>query len=170
MAAVDISLVEKAVSCLFWHFESLFTNFLNKILNWIFWTNFWMIFWLNEYFKFCFELNIELNHFWARFNVWLNNRNVSDRARSSGKSLESTAEILSVTPAGFFSALWHTVCWALSNSPQFTVHSAIAWTSHLYRDFPDFSHSRVFTLGTALLRPQTLNPAPAPASQQSLNS
>ena len=80
MAAVEISLVEKAVSCLLWHFESLFSNFLNKILNWIFWTNFWMDFWLNEYFKFSFELNIELIHFWARFNVWLNNRNVSDRA------------------------------------------------------------------------------------------
>ena len=39
-----------------------------------------MNFWLNEYFKFSFELNIELNHFWARFNVWLNNRNVSARA------------------------------------------------------------------------------------------
>ena len=88
MAAVEISLVEKAVSCLFWHFESLFTNFLNKILNWIFWTIFWMNFWLNEYFKFCFELNIELNHFWARFNVWLNNRNVSDRATKRRWSLQ----------------------------------------------------------------------------------
>ena len=39
-----------------------------------------MNFWLNEYFKFCFELNIELNHFWAQFNVWLNNWNVSNRA------------------------------------------------------------------------------------------
>ena len=35
-----------------------------------------MNFWLNEYFQFSFELN----HFWARFNVWLNNRNVSARA------------------------------------------------------------------------------------------
>ena len=32
---------------------------------------------LNEYFRFNFELNIELNHFSARFNVKMNNQNVS---------------------------------------------------------------------------------------------
>ena len=32
---------------------------------------------LNEYFWFNFELNIELNHFLARFNVKMNNQNVS---------------------------------------------------------------------------------------------
>ena len=32
---------------------------------------------LNEYFRLNFELNIELNHFLARFNVKMNNQNVS---------------------------------------------------------------------------------------------
>ena len=32
---------------------------------------------LYEYFVFNFELNIELNHFLARFNVKINNQNVS---------------------------------------------------------------------------------------------
>ena len=36
----------------------------------------WIIF-LNEYSRFNFELNIELNHFLARFNVKMNNQNVS---------------------------------------------------------------------------------------------
>ena len=31
---------------------------------------------LNEYFRFNFELNIELNNFWARFNVKMNNQNL----------------------------------------------------------------------------------------------
>ena len=31
---------------------------------------------LNEYLRFNFELNIELNHFLARFNVKMNNQNV----------------------------------------------------------------------------------------------
>ena len=52
-----------------------------------------MNFWLNEYFKFSFELNIELNHFWARFNVWLNNRNVSARASLHTISYLRTCEI-----------------------------------------------------------------------------
>ena len=68
---------------IFWtgeHFESFSIKFLNWILNWIFWPAFEWIVWLNEYFKINFELNIELNHFWARFNVWLNNQNVSNRA------------------------------------------------------------------------------------------
>ena len=44
-----------------------------------------MNFWLNEYFKFSFELNIEFNNLCAWFNVWLNNRNVSDRASWSAR-------------------------------------------------------------------------------------
>ena len=32
---------------------------------------------LNEYLRFNFELNIELNHFLARFNVNMNNQNLS---------------------------------------------------------------------------------------------
>ena len=32
---------------------------------------------LNEYFRLNFELNIELNHFLARFNIKMNNQNVS---------------------------------------------------------------------------------------------
>ena len=36
---------------------------------------------LNEYFRFNFELNIELNHFLARFNVKMNNQNVSATPR-----------------------------------------------------------------------------------------
>ena len=37
---------------------------------------------LNEYLRFNFELNIELNHFLARFNVKMNNQNVSATPRS----------------------------------------------------------------------------------------
>ena len=37
---------------------------------------------LNEYLEFSFELNIELNDFLALFNVWMNNQNLSPRARS----------------------------------------------------------------------------------------
>ena len=36
---------------------------------------------LNEYLRFNFELNIELNHFLARFNVKMNNQNVSPTPR-----------------------------------------------------------------------------------------
>ena len=36
---------------------------------------------LNEYFGFYFELNIELNHFLARFNEKMNIQNVSTRAK-----------------------------------------------------------------------------------------
>ena len=42
---------------------------------------------LNEYLRFNFELNIELNHFLARFNVKMNNQNVS--ATPSNVSLAS---------------------------------------------------------------------------------
>ena len=49
-----------------------------------FWLALEWIFWLNEYFRIHFELNIELNHFWAQFNVWLNNQNVSARATDRG--------------------------------------------------------------------------------------
>ena len=37
---------------------------------------------LNEYFGFYFELNIELNHFLARFNEKMNIQNVSTRANA----------------------------------------------------------------------------------------
>lgn len=43
-----------------------------------FFTKFLSIFYLNEYFRFYFELNIELNRFWAWFNIWMNNANVSN--------------------------------------------------------------------------------------------
>ena len=36
---------------------------------------------LNEYLRFNFELNIELNHFLARFNVKMNNQNVPPTPR-----------------------------------------------------------------------------------------
>ena len=39
---------------------------------------------LNEYLRFNFELNIELNHFLARFNVKMNNQNVSATPRVDG--------------------------------------------------------------------------------------
>ena len=40
---------------------------------------------LNEYFWFNFELNIELNQFLARFNVKINNQNVSATPRGGGE-------------------------------------------------------------------------------------
>ena len=46
-------------------------------LNEYFWFNFEWIILLNEYSRFNFELNIELNHFFARFNVKMNNQNIS---------------------------------------------------------------------------------------------
>ena len=46
-------------------------------LNEYFWFNFEWIILLNEYSRFNFELNIELNHFLARFNVKMNNQNLS---------------------------------------------------------------------------------------------
>ena len=46
-------------------------------LNWIIFELFELNNFLNEYFLFNFELNIELNHFLARFNVKMNNKNVS---------------------------------------------------------------------------------------------
>ena len=58
-----------------------------------------MNFWFNEYFKFSFELNIELNHFWAQFNVWMNNRNVS--ARASSKQIPSLVKLWM-----FFKSRW----------------------------------------------------------------
>ena len=48
---------------------------------------------LNEYLRFNFELNIELNHFLARFNVKINNQNVSPTPRPDPLSKQSTAEI-----------------------------------------------------------------------------
>ena len=39
---------------------------------------------LNEYLRFNFELNIELNHFFARFNVKMNNQNISATPRYRG--------------------------------------------------------------------------------------
>ena len=42
---------------------------------------------LNEYFRFKFWMNIELNRFWARFNVWMNFQIVSPRAISNPKIL-----------------------------------------------------------------------------------
>ena len=72
------------------HF-ACFHCFLKLGLN-----NFWIIFeffelnnFLNEYFLFNFELNIELNHFLARFNVKMNNQNVppTPRAKGGGRTL-----------------------------------------------------------------------------------
>ena len=42
---------------------------------------------LNEYLRFNFELNIELNHFLARFNVKMNNQNVSATPRAEAYPL-----------------------------------------------------------------------------------
>ena len=47
------------------------------LLKEYFWFNFEWIILLNEYSWFNFELNIELNHFLARFNVKMNNQNLS---------------------------------------------------------------------------------------------
>ena len=56
---------------------------------------------LNEYLRFNFELNIELNHFLARFNVKMNNQNVSPtpRLESSGVYIcQSEISVLSFVP------------------------------------------------------------------------
>ena len=55
---------------MFFHSFSLFSQAL------IFFQFEWIIL-LNEYSRFNFELNIELNHFFARFNVKMNNQNIS---------------------------------------------------------------------------------------------
>ena len=47
---------------------------------------------LNEYLRFNFELNIELNHFLARFNVKMNNQNVSATPTPGTSTLEQNAQ------------------------------------------------------------------------------
>ena len=54
------------------------------LLNEYFWFNFEWIILLNEYSWFNFELNIELNHFLARFNVKMNNQNLSATPSDQG--------------------------------------------------------------------------------------
>ena len=63
------SLFSQAVIC--------FPIWMNNFIEWIFLTQFEWIILLNEYSRFNFELNIELNHFLARFNVKMNNQNLS---------------------------------------------------------------------------------------------
>ena len=53
-----------------------FTVFHCFLKLWFFFQFEWIIL-LNEYSRFNFELNIEFNHFFARFNVKMNNQNVS---------------------------------------------------------------------------------------------
>ena len=50
--------------------SSNFGHIQHILDHWAFWIIFHQI----------LELNIELNNFWAQFNGWLNNQNVSDRA------------------------------------------------------------------------------------------
>ena len=49
---------------------------------------------MNEYLRFNFELNIELNHFLARFNVKMNNQNVSATPNINWKTHSVSAEHL----------------------------------------------------------------------------
>ena len=42
---------------------------------------------LNEYLRFNFELNIELNHFLARFNEKMNFQSVSPKANNRGSPI-----------------------------------------------------------------------------------
>ena len=82
------------IKCLFWTkrapfaYFSLFLHCFLKLwfvfqfewiifLNEYFWFNFEWIILLNEYSWFNFELNIELHHFLARFNVKMNDQNLS---------------------------------------------------------------------------------------------
>ena len=58
------------------------------LLNEYFWFNFEWIILLNEYSRFNFELNIELNHFLARFNVKMNNQNLSATPSQQSPFLE----------------------------------------------------------------------------------
>ena len=63
------SLFSQAVIC--------FPIWMNNFIEWIFLTQFEWIILLNEYSRFNFELNIELNHFLAWFNIKMNNQNLS---------------------------------------------------------------------------------------------
>ena len=69
-------------------------------LNEYFWFNFEWIILLNEYSRFNFELNIELNHFLARFNVKMNNQNLS--ATPSAHSRNTIKLVLSKSLALFY--------------------------------------------------------------------
>ena len=53
---------------------------------------------LNEYFGFYFELNIELNHFFARFNEKMNIQNVSVRAIATMLPMQMMPPIYSARP------------------------------------------------------------------------
>jgi len=71
----------------------IFPIWMNNFFEFFELNNFWIIFelfelnnFLNEYFWFNFELNIELNHFLARFNVKMNNQNVSPTPTLSSSS------------------------------------------------------------------------------------
>ena len=52
---------------------------------------------LNEYLRFNFELNIELNHFLARFNVKMNNQNVSATPISDTSEMGGNEELMEQT-------------------------------------------------------------------------
>ena len=96
--------------------EKGMTSPVKKEIKYFFWMNnqfyFWMNILLNEYFRFDFELNIELNHFLARFNVWMNNQNKLNSASGVQRG--------EVSEGDFSPCFWESFPYSLSYSTLFT--------------------------------------------------
>ena len=97
----------------------------------IFWINnqfyFWMNILLNEYFRFDFELNIELNHFLARFNVWMNNQNKLNSASGVQRG--------EVSEGDFSPCFWESFPYSLSYSTLFTGFHSTFWNNIILNCF-----------------------------------
>ena len=106
---------------------------MNNQIFWmnIFWINnqfyFWMNILLNEYFRFDFELNIELNHFLARFNVWMNNQNKLNSASGVQRG--------EVSEGDFSPCFWESFPYSLSYSTLFTGFHSTFWNNIILNCF-----------------------------------
>ena len=102
----------------------------------IFWINnqfyFWMNILLNEYFRFDFELNIELNHFLARFNVWMNNQNKLNSASGVQRG--------EVSEGDFSPCFWESFPYSLSYSTLFTGFHLTFWNYIILNHFDFFDN------------------------------
>ena len=82
---------------------------------------------LNEYFRFDFELNIELNHFLARFNVWMNNQNKLNSASGVQRG--------EVSEGDFSPCFWESFPYSLSYSTLFTGFHSTFWNNIILNCF-----------------------------------
>ena len=80
----------------------------------------WIIFWMNIFVQFWiegfnFELNIELNHFFARFNVKMNNQNQSATPTPTSGESHTPLQLLfyHTMCAGNCKSVFETIVWPL---------------------------------------------------------